>query len=208
VYHRMRPGALALAAGCLIVLAAGCGQDGASTAGTGRSQAGPAASGSPPADGSPAGSAAGPAPSASAGGEPPAPTGSAARPGRTTAPGGTRVPPALPAGQPLVSVVRAGGIAGVHERLTVYPDGRVERASRTARCDGRLTAAQTAALRTELDRARVTRLPPPSGRPPVADGFTYLITYRGTIVRAAQGDVPAPLAPAVRRLSALLGEAC
>jgi hypothetical protein len=101
-----------------------------------------------------------------------------------------------PAAGALVSYRRQGGIAGLDDRLTVRPDGAYEISRRvgTPRT-GRLAPADLARLRQALDGSHFADIPAVVPGSPIADGFTYDVGYGGHRVLAADGGIPAALAP-------------
>ena len=110
-----------------------------------------------------------------------------------------------PNGQ-LVDYRRSGGIAGFEDRLTVSRSGvgvhtprsglpRVFRVSPDALAD--LQRALEAADFPSLDRSYLPTTP-------IADAFTYTITYLGGTVVASDGAVPTALEPVVAALNRLL----
>ncbi|MDT4987885.1 MAG: hypothetical protein QOI74_1979 [Micromonosporaceae bacterium] len=113
--------------------------------------------------------------------------------------------PVSPVGYLLVSYRRQGGIAGFDDRLTVRTSGsyQVSRRGGTP-TEGRLSADELAGLRRALDAARFTGLAAVNSGPAVADGFTYVVGYAGHQVVAADGGVPAALAPVLTRLNDIL----
>ncbi len=129
----------------------------------------------------------------------------------TPAPPGSADPtPDLPspAGDTLVVYRRTGGIAGLRDEIVIRADGRVTRTSRAERCDFRLNPRQLADLRADLDRADFATL---RGRPSpgnVSDGFSYLVVYRGTTVRAYDLAIPDRLQPAMSRLVHIVTQPC
>jgi hypothetical protein len=110
-----------------------------------------------------------------------------------------------PSGQ-LVDYRRSGGFAGFEDRLTVSrsgvgvhtPRGGVPRVLR-------VSPAALADLEHALEAADFQSLEP-SYLPttPVADGFTYTITYLGGTIVASDGAVPAALEPVLTGLNRLL----
>jgi hypothetical protein len=111
------------------------------------------------------------------------------------------VPAAAKLSGPVV-YVRSGGFAGVVERLTVRPDGRATLRLRSAVRHGRATDTRVRTLTRHL--RGFGSIPADSrARHPIADGFTYSITYARHTVRTDQGAVPAALRPALDDLSAI-----
>ncbi|MEU3921371.1 protealysin inhibitor emfourin [Streptomyces sp. NPDC029004] len=87
------------------------------------------------------------------------------------------------AARPLVHVTVTGGIAGVHNDLLVRDDGTYTTSTKTGpKGSGRMTPAELAELRRALEKADFARLPGEATGSPVADGFTYRITYAGHTV--------------------------
>ncbi|MFF0062047.1 protealysin inhibitor emfourin [Streptomyces sp. NPDC005279] len=128
------------------------------------------------------GGAGSPSPAESAGTSP-APPASAgtATPASTPASASASANPA-PA-RPLVGVTVTGGIAGVHNTLLVQDDGTYTTSSRTGPArTGRMTPAELAALRRALEKADFAHLPREATGSPIADGFTYRLTYAGHTV--------------------------
>lgn len=114
--------------------------------------------------------------------------------------------PASPSPGPLVTLVRYGGIAGAHDRVSVDGAGVATvvgdrpPATRTVT----LAAADLAALRTTLERSHITTLQRNYLDPKAADEYQYDVTYQGVTVTADEGVVPAALRPVVDQLVALL----
>lgn len=76
-----------------------------------------------------------------------------------------------------------GGFAGVNDRLVVKADGTYKTYKKTGPGrSGRMTPAELAALRRALEKAEFADLPREATGSPVADGFTYRITYEGHTV--------------------------
>ncbi|MEU6878041.1 hypothetical protein [Streptomyces sp. NPDC046712] len=94
----------------------------------------------------------------------------------------------------LVEVNVNGGLAGVSNQLIVHHDGSYTTRSGTKPPrTGRMTAAEVAELRAALEDPAFGKVPArPSGKP-VADGFTYVISYDHRVVVAADGERPAAL---------------
>ncbi|MEU7024023.1 hypothetical protein ABZ990_25660 [Streptomyces sp. NPDC046203] len=104
----------------------------------------------------------------------------------------------------LVEVVASGGFAGITNRLTVRYDGSFTLTHGSGQpSPGTMTPEDTAALRAALESPAYACVPEqPYGRP-VADGFTYEITYKHRVVVTRDG---APRPPALQRvLDALPG---
>ena len=116
-----------------------------------------------------------------------------------------------PAGsQALVIYSKTGGIAGIHERLSVEPSG-VATVSQGLPAEAKtkifkLTAAELASLRRTLDAADLASLPstPSQG---CADCFLYAITYNGTTWRGDEATLPPAVRPAIQALDRLVARA-
>ncbi|MFI1395026.1 protealysin inhibitor emfourin [Streptomyces sp. NPDC020681] len=107
------------------------------------------------------------------------------------------------AAQPLVEMTVTGGIAGVHNRLLVRADGSYSTTTKTgAGRTGRMTPAELAELRRALEDADFARLPRNPTGSPIADGFTYEISYAGHTVTTSDPG----LLPALRDVLAALPE--
>jgi hypothetical protein len=117
------------------------------------------------------------------------------------------LPPAPATVAPLVVLVRYGGIAGVHEEVSVSPAGlatvRNDRAAGVPRMVT-LAPADLAALRTALERSGIATLQRNYLDPRAADAFQYDVTYQGVTVTADEGVIPATLRPVVDQLTPLL----
>ncbi|MEU9010391.1 protealysin inhibitor emfourin [Streptomyces sp. NPDC048479] len=111
-------------------------------------------------------------------------------------------PSATPApARPLVGMTVTGGIAGVHDTLAVRDDGTYTTSSRTGPArTGRMTPAELTELRTALEKADFARLPRKATGSPIADGFTYRLTYAGHTVTTDDTTRP----PALRAVFAAL----
>lgn len=107
-----------------------------------------------------------------------------ARSSAPTTPAPTTPAPTTPAAaRPLVHVTVTGGIAGVRNDLLVRDDGTYTTSTKTGpKGSGRMTPAELAELRRALEKADFARLPGEATGSPVADGFTYRITYAGHTV--------------------------
>lgn len=103
-------------------------------------------------------------------------------------------------------LVRYGGIAGIHERVSVDPFGQVTIASdRSPTTRTRtLPAADLTNLRTALERSEITTLERNYLDPRAADAYQYDVTYQGVTVTADEGVLPARLRPVVEQLTTLL----
>ncbi|MEU8539009.1 hypothetical protein AB0C52_03250 [Streptomyces sp. NPDC048717] len=104
----------------------------------------------------------------------------------------------------LVEVVASGGFAGITNRLTVRYDGSFTLTHGAGQpSPGTMTPENTAALRAALENPAYAYVPEQPYGTPVADGFTYEITYRHRVVVTRDG---APRPPALQRvLDALPG---
>jgi hypothetical protein len=108
---------------------------------------------------------------------------------------------------PLVVLVRYGGIAGVHEQVSVDALGVatvISDRAPTARTVI-LAPADLAALRTALERSGMATLQRNYLDPRAADEYQYDVTYQGVIVTADDGVVPPTLRPIIEILAPLLG---
>ncbi|MET7620814.1 protealysin inhibitor emfourin [Streptomyces sp. NPDC005408] len=105
-------------------------------------------------------------------------------PGSASASSAPTATPTTPAAaRPLVAVTVTGGIAGVHNELLVRDDGTYTTSTKTGPGgSGRMTPAELTALRRALEKADFARLPREATGSPVADGFSYRITYAGHTV--------------------------
>jgi hypothetical protein len=105
--------------------------------------------------------------------------------------------PAGGAGSPIVvSFQRTGGFASIEKHLAVHRDGTISSDGYAAK--KKLTAAKLAALRSALADARfatLDRVYEPDA--PIADGYTYRITYAGRTVRIEE---EATLPPRLQRV--------
>jgi hypothetical protein len=113
--------------------------------------------------------------------------------------------PSTTTGTALLEFSRQGGIAGMDDRLVVQPDGSytITRRGGSAKA-GKLSAAELAVLRQQLDAANLGALPSVTRTGTIADGFTYRLVYQGREVVAADGSVPPPLEPLIGALNQLL----
>ncbi|MGI5402856.1 protealysin inhibitor emfourin [Streptomyces sp. CA-135486] len=101
----------------------------------------------------------------------------------------------------LVEMTVTGGFAGVNDRLVVQNDGTYKTYKKAGPGrSGRMSPAELAALRRALEKADFAHLPREATGSPVADGFTYRITYEGHTVTT---DETARL-PALREVFAAL----
>ncbi|WP_405806142.1 hypothetical protein OG729_13040 [Streptomyces sp. NBC_00210] len=109
----------------------------------------------------------------------PSPSGA---PSTSGAPSPTASTSPVPA-RTLVEMTVTGGFAGVNDRLVVQDDGTYKTYKKTGPGrSGRMTPAGLAALRRALEKADFAHLPREATKSPVADGFTYRITYEGHTV--------------------------
>lgn len=108
-----------------------------------------------------------------------------------------QVPP-----KPLVTYVRSGGFIGRQDSLRVLASG----AAVSTRGAFRLSATRLSTLRSTLRAARfATLLPRYDADAPVADGYTYRVTYAGrTVVVEQEAEIPARLARLLDLLADLL----
>jgi hypothetical protein len=117
--------------------------------------------------------------------------------------GGGSAKPAGLAGR--LTYERGGGIAGRRDRLVVQPDGSAKLTVRTATKSIRLSDAELADLRQELDTADLASLPPDStSRRPVPDTFGYRVIYDGTTVTTDDPAMPEKLRGLVSGLGELV----
>ena len=125
--------------------------------------------------------------------------------------GGTDTTLDAPAGrgttaEPLVVLVRYGGIAGIHERVSVDAFGQATIAtdrSPTTRTRA-LPAADLTNLRTALERSEIATLERSYLDPRAADAYQFDVTYQGVTVTADEGVLPPRLRPVVEQLTVLL----
>jgi hypothetical protein len=104
-------------------------------------------------------------------------------------------------------LVRYGGIAGVHEQVSVDALGLATVTSDRPALGPRtvtLAPADLAALRTALERSGMATLQRQYLDPHAADAYQYDVTYQGATVTADEGVVPATLRPVVDQLTRLL----
>jgi hypothetical protein len=103
----------------------------------------------------------------------------------------------------LVGYSRTGGFIGVHDSLTVLWDGTAV----SSRGSFRITAQRLRTLRATLERARFGTLQRRySADYPVADGFTYRVSYAGrSVVVEEEARVPLRLQRALDLLADLFG---
>jgi hypothetical protein len=113
--------------------------------------------------------------------------------------------PAVPPG-PLVVLVRYGGLAGLHERVSVDVYGQVTIVSdrSPAPTVRTLPSGELASLRTALERSDIGSLERNYLDPRARDAYQYDVTYQGTTVTADEGVLPPRLRPAVDQLVRLL----
>jgi hypothetical protein len=112
---------------------------------------------------------------------------------------------AVPA-EPLVVLVRYGGLAGTNDRVSVAPSGQatiVSDRSPTPTIRA-LPPADLASLRIALERAKIATLDRNYLDPRAADAYQYDVTHQGVTVTADEGVLPAKLRPVVDQLVKLL----
>ncbi|GAB3874801.1 hypothetical protein GCM10027610_144150 [Dactylosporangium cerinum] len=107
-------------------------------------------------------------------------------------------------GDTLLVFTRTGGLAGTNDRLVVRPDGGWTLTTKSGSKEGKLTAAELAALKSTLDQVGFSKLPKVNDNSNVADGYTYSVSYGGDQVVAKDGAVPAALQPVINTLNSLL----
>jgi hypothetical protein len=78
-----------------------------------------------------------------------------------------------------VTYGKAGGIAGVTQKLTVHRDGRATASSFQAKRSFRLTKAELKLLASTVAKAKLSRAKSRKDDGSGADGFTYGVAYRG-----------------------------
>lgn len=105
-----------------------------------------------------------------------------------------------PLREPLV-VVRSGGLAGVQDTLRVGADGRARLTDR--RGATRACRPDPAAVR-RLHEVDLAAVPPPTGPPEVADGFTYSVTVADARATVREGDVDGRRAELVDAAAAVM----
>jgi hypothetical protein len=104
-----------------------------------------------------------------------------------------------------VTYERGGGVAGRRDRLVVQPDGSAKLTVRTATKSIRLSDAELADLRRELETADLASLPSDStSRRPVPDTFGYRVIYDGTTVTTDDPAMPEKLRGLVSGLGRLV----
>ena len=112
----------------------------------------------------------------------------------------------LPPSGPLVTLLRYGGIAGAHERVSVDAIGVAtvisDRADNTV--TRTLTPTDLAALRSALRRADIKSLRRNYLDRQARDAYQYDVTYQGTTVTADEGVIPDKLRPVVDQLAKLI----
>jgi hypothetical protein len=108
------------------------------------------------------------------------------------------------AGDTLLVFTRTGGLAGTNDRLVVRPDGAWTLTSKSGTKEGKLTAAELAALKSTLDQVGFSKLPKVNTNGNVADGYKYSVSYGGDEVVAEDGAVPTALQPVITTLNGLL----
>jgi hypothetical protein len=112
-------------------------------------------------------------------------------------------------GQPstaLVVLVRSGGIAGLHDLVSVDASGvaTVVRDRPATQSTRTLTSTELAALRAALERSDITGLKRNYLDRQAADAFQYDVTYQGVTVTADEGVLPVTLRPVVDILTRLI----
>jgi hypothetical protein len=109
----------------------------------------------------------------------------------------------------LVHYVRSGGIAGLEDHLSVTRRG-VATVTRRGSPSRTVVVApeRRAALESALERANFPRLRPEYlPRHPIADAFSYAVTYEGKTVRATDTAVPRALEPVLEALDGIWASA-
>ena len=103
-------------------------------------------------------------------------------------------------------LVRYGGVAGTHDRVSVDPSGLVTVISDRSPAPSThvLTPAELGTLRTALQRSEIATLQRNYLDPRAADAYQYDVTYQGVTVTADEGVLPASLRPVVDQLSPLI----
>lgn len=100
---------------------------------------------------------------------------------------------------------RGGGIAGRRDRLVVQPDGSAKLTVRQKTKPIRLTDAELAKLRSDLEQTDLGSLPKNSTADrPVPDAFGYRISYDGSTVTTDDPGMPKELRGLVARLGAIV----
>jgi len=107
-------------------------------------------------------------------------------------------------GDTLLVFTRTGGLAGTNDRLVVRPDGSWTLTTKSGTKEGKLTAAELAALKSTLEQVGFSKLPKVNNNGNVADGYKYTISYGGDEVVAEDGAVPTALQPVITTLNGLL----
>jgi hypothetical protein len=74
---------------------------------------------------------------------------------------------------------KAGGIAGITQKLTIHTDGRAVASSSQSKRSFRLTKAQLKSLTTAVGKAKLSKTKSPKDNVEGADGFGYRVSYRG-----------------------------
>ena len=103
-------------------------------------------------------------------------------------------------------LVRYGGIAGIHERVSVDAAGQATIATDRSP-DTRiriLPSADLANLRTALERSEIATLDRNYLDPTAADAYQFDVTYQGVTVTSDEGVLPPKLRPVVEQLTKLL----
>ncbi|MEV4512211.1 hypothetical protein AB0K00_24970 [Dactylosporangium sp. NPDC049525] len=109
-------------------------------------------------------------------------------------------------GDTLLVFTRTGGLAGTNDRLVVRPDGAWTLTTKSGTKEGKLTAAELAALKSTLEQVGFSKLPKVNSNGNVADGYKYSVSYGGDEVVAEDGAVPAALQPVITTLNGLLSK--
>lgn len=120
---------------------------------------------------------------------------------------GSEPPKTPPQPVPLVVLVRYGGIAGTHDRISVDASGVATVTSDRSPHPSTKTLSSTelASLRTALERSEIATLRRNYLDRRAADAYQYDVTYQGVTVTADEGVVPPQLRPVVDQLVKLLG---
>lgn len=109
----------------------------------------------------------------------------------------------------LVSLLDAGGIAGINDRLTVSQQGRVQFTSNapSRQRTAQLSQEELQRLREALAKVDFGKLPrstnPDAGSP---DSLYHEIRYQGHSVELVYKDIPPALEPVLRQLGPLMTE--
>lgn len=104
--------------------------------------------------------------------------------------------------------VRGGGFAGVQDRLVVQPDGSAELVVRGHDAEElSLSEDELDELIGALDGARLEDLPANStSKPPVADAFSYEVSYGNERVRTDDPSAPSQLGSLLTQLDRVVGD--